>query len=235
VAWTSGCRQISGGAPVNYARQFEQSRAVLFSRWLDDRVQLRTCERWDLCRSVLGGSPARSPAKAGVRDFPLMASKSSIGRETTSRLGLVIRSEFLVVPRVVVHLACWSSGFLSARSPVWSPDGKARPVPRNTRRQPSGIRRILRLVGSACHGRIARPLKLNEALARQRLSYPDPAVWTPDQKVVFNGNSRGCEKCVAPADRQRWQSLDWISGTLNCRRRRGNKPVVGWITIGFCR
>src|SRR5260370_8520489 len=34
-------------------------------------------------------------------------------------------------------------------------------------------------------GGSAAPLKLDEALARKAMSYPDPAVWTPDQKVVF--------------------------------------------------
>jgi eukaryotic-like serine/threonine-protein kinase len=179
-------RQISGGAPVQITHDNLNNREPSFSP--DGSMIVFSSERAKggiFVVPVLGGEPRQIAGQGRRPRFSPDGEQVVYWSGNDIEVGPRDSQRILVVPAGGGSPRLLSSGFLSARSPVWSPDGKRVLFLGTQGGNPPAYEEYFDWWVVSATGGLPVPLKLNQALARQRMSYPDPGVWTPDQKVVF--------------------------------------------------
>ena len=183
-------RQVSGGEPLQLTHDGFDNREPSFSA--DGSMVVFSSKRAGggiYVMPVLGGDPQRI-ASEGRRprfspDGKLVAywvgSNIDIGPQNSQGVALV--------PATGGPARMITSGFLVARSPVWSPDGKHLLF--------LGAKRVAAYQYgdnfdwwiAPVAGGSPEPLHLRDKQRLAEMYYPEPWVWTADQQIIFTGSS----------------------------------------------
>jgi len=183
-------RQVSGGEPLQLTRDGFDNREPAFSA--DGSTVVFSSKRAGggiYLMPVLGGEPQRI-ASQGRRprfspDGKLVAywvgSNIDIGPQNSQNVALV--------PATGGPARILTSGFLVARSPVWSPDGKRLLFLGAKRAAAYQYGDNFDWWIAPVAGGSPEPLHLRDKGRLAEMYYPEPWVWTSDQQIIFTGSS----------------------------------------------
>ena len=183
-------RQVSGGEPMQLTHDGFDNREPSFSA--DGSLLVFSSKRagGGICvMPVLGGDPHRIASQGrrprfspdGKQVAYWVGSNIDVGPQNSQRVELVPATGG--VARVV------TSGFLVARSPVWSPDGKHLLFLGAKRSDVSQYGDSFEWWVAPVAGGSPEPLHLRDGQRLPDMYYPDPWVWTADQQIIFTGSS----------------------------------------------
>ena len=176
-------RQISGGAPVQITSDGLNNREPSFSPDGSTIAFSSGRARGGIyVVPALGGEPRRVTDQGRRPRFSPDGKQIVYWSGNDVNVGTLDSQRILVIPADGGPPRVLSSGFFSARSPVWSPDGR-RVLFIGTQDDPGKEAIFDWWVVTATGGSPAR-LELGTSFPRLMI-YPDPAAWTPDQNVVF--------------------------------------------------
>ena len=183
-------RHVTGGEPLQLTRDGFDNREPSFSP--DGSMVVFSSQREDggiFVVSALGGDPRRIASEGrrprfspdGKQVAYWVGSKIDVGPPDSQRVRLVSATGG--------PARTLTSGFLVARSPVWSPDGKHLLFLGIQQKPSPDIENFDWWVVSVPGGS-PEPLHLRDEKRLPEMFLPEPWVWTEDQQIIFTA-SRG--------------------------------------------